>query len=165
MINNSVPSDILDGLLFVGNAACAEQSGGDFDLVVNCTKNLPAPPEPGTRFIRLPVDDDPDEALALFRLLRETDALRAIDGTLAMGGRCLVHCMAGAQRSAAVAACFLVARRGLDADAAIARVRARRPAAFFFGIVNFERTIRMLAGDRATERTRPLLSPRTTDEA
>ena len=140
MINNSAPSDILDGLLFVGNAACAERSGGDFDLVVNCTKNLPAPHEPGTRFLRLPVDDGPEEALTLFRLLRETDALRAIDETLARGGRCLVHCMAGDQRSAAVAACFLVSHRGLDADAAIAYVRARRPAAFFFGIVNFDLT-------------------------
>ena len=143
-INTNKPSDILDGLLFVGNAACAEQYGSDFELVVNCTKNLPAPTGNQTAFIRLPVDDDPGEALALFGLLRETDALRAINETISRGGRCLVHCMAGAQRSAAVAACFMVAYCGLDADTAIAHVRARRQAAFFFGFVNFERTIRMI---------------------
>ena len=146
IINNSDPSDVLDGLLFVGNATCAEQRSGEFDLVVNCTKNLPlSSASSRTKFIRLPIDDDPGESLSLFQALRETDALRLIDVALSNGARCLVHCMAGEQRSAAVAACFLVARRGYDVDVAIAHVRAQRPAAFFFGIVNFERTIRMCA--------------------
>ena len=155
IINNSDPSDVLDGLLFVGNATCAEQRSGEFDLVINCTKNLPwssASASSRTRFIRLPIDDDPGESLSLFQALRETDALRLIDVALSNGARCLVHCMAGAQRSAAVAACFLVARRGYDVDAAIAHVRIHRPAAFFFGIVNFERTIRMCADVRSSQK-------------
>ena len=73
------------------------------------------------------------------------------------GGRVLVHCMAGAQRSspssesssttsAAGAACFLVARRCATPDEAVRHIKRVRPAAFFFGIVNFQRAI-----DRAVE--------------
>ena len=144
-VNASDPSDILDdALLFVGNARCAEEHGASFDLVVNCTKNLPLPAaKEGRKDIRIPIDDDPHDALSLFQILRDTSVLDDIDATLARGGRCLVHCMAGAQRSAAVAACFLVARRGFAPDAAVRHVRARRRAAFFFGIVNLERAIAM----------------------
>ena len=55
--------------------------------------------------------------------------------------------MAGAQRSAAVAACYLVAKRGMVASSAISLVRLKRKVAFLFGIVNFEQTIFMMVGE------------------
>jgi hypothetical protein len=143
LINNSAPSDILgDGMLFVGNASCAELHGAEYDMVVNCTANLPfaSPGSPQVQ-VRIPVDDCPEDSLPLFIALRDTTVLRDMEDVMARGGRVLVHCMAGAQRSAAVAACFLVARRGLDPEAAIHRVRSARPAAFFFGIVNLRAAI------------------------
>ena len=95
-VNTPDPSDILDGLLFLGNARCAEIHGTAFDLVVNCTKNLPMPirediKDNDIRDIRIPIDDDPGHALMLLKILRY--------------------------------------------------IRSRRPAAFFFGIVNFQETI------------------------
>lgn len=146
IVNTSAPSDVLDALLFLGNARCAEEHGALFDMVVNCTKNLSAAPVPGQRYVRIPIDDDPRDAQALFHALRDTSVLDDIEETLASGKRCLVHCMAGAQRSAAVVACFLVARRGFDPDAVVAYVRSRRPVAFFFGIVNFEAAIASSSG-------------------
>ena len=145
-INNSDPSDILDGRLFLGNARCADDFGATFDMVVNCTKNLvAAAPVDGQLYTRIAIDDDPLYVPELFRVLSQTAVLDDIERTISGGGRCLVHCMAGAQRSAAVVACFLVARRGLDPDAAVRYVRSRRPAAFFCGLVNFEKTIAMIA--------------------
>jgi protein-tyrosine phosphatase len=142
-INTSEPSDILgDGSLFVSNAKGAEEHCDDFDFVVNCTKHLPFYTDrTNQRRVRLPVDDCPEEAFTLFAMLRETKLLTHIDEAISHKENVLIHCMAGAQRSAAVAACFLVANRGFTPEDAIREVRARRPAAFFFGIVNFQKTI------------------------
>jgi len=145
-IDNSAPSDVLDGLLFLGNARCAKRLGHEFDLVVNCTKDVPEPASGRRLFVRIPIDDDPTDAVQLFRILRDADVLDVIDETVGRGGRCLVHCVAGAQRSAAVVAGYLVARRGFGVDEAVAHVRSRRPAAFFFG-VHFERTLRLLEAE------------------
>jgi protein tyrosine phosphatase len=145
LVNGADPSDVLGGRLFLGNARCAEEHGAEFDLVVNCTKDLDnsmgCNERKHIKHIRIPIDDDPCEALELFRILRDSTVLQEIDDAIADGRRCLVHCVAGAQRSAAVVACFLVARRGMEPSAAVARVRARRPDAFFGGVVNFQRAI------------------------
>ena len=45
------------------------------------------------------------------------------------GARVYVHCRAGWQRSAAIAAGVLALRDGIDIDEALARVRARKPTA------------------------------------
>ncbi|KAJ2779926.1 tyrosine protein phosphatase yvh1 [Coemansia javaensis] len=54
---------------------------------------------------------------------------RFIRAALDAGGRVLVHCRAGQSRSVAVAAAFLMQRDRLDADQALAAVKARRPQA------------------------------------
>jgi atypical dual specificity phosphatase len=48
---------------------------------------------------------------------------------LARGERVYVHCRAGMQRSATVAAAIVMLRDGLDAGEALDRVRARKPSA------------------------------------
>ena len=48
---------------------------------------------------------------------------------LAQGERVYVHCRAGMQRSATVAAAIVMLRDGLDAAAALERIRARKPSA------------------------------------
>jgi protein-tyrosine phosphatase len=56
-------------------------------------------------------------------------AVREIDGWLGAGERTYLHCRAGWQRSAAVAAGVVAVRSGIDVDEALDRVRRRKPSA------------------------------------
>jgi protein-tyrosine phosphatase len=56
-------------------------------------------------------------------------AVRLIDGWLEQGHRTYVHCRAGWQRSAAVAAGVVALRTGVEIDQALARVQALKPSA------------------------------------
>jgi len=75
----------------------------------------------GIQEVHIPVADlrppSPEQLETAVRLLREA---------VADGGRALVHCDAGLGRTGTVVACYLVTT-GLDARAAIAEVRSRRP--------------------------------------
>lgn len=56
-------------------------------------------------------------------------AVRVVTGWLDEGERVYLHCRAGWQRSAAVAAGVVAVRDGIDLDRALARVRERKPTA------------------------------------
>jgi len=56
-------------------------------------------------------------------------AAHQISGWLDEGVRSYVHCRAGWQRSAAVAAAVVALRKGIDVDAALAYVQKRKPSA------------------------------------
>jgi len=56
-------------------------------------------------------------------------AVREVTGELEAGRRVYLHCRAGWQRSAAIAAGAVAVREGLDVEAALARVRDRKPTA------------------------------------
>ena len=55
--------------------------------------------------------------------------VRAVGGWLDEGQRTYIHCRAGWQRSAAVAAGVVAARTGMDIDEAVDAVRRRKPSA------------------------------------
>ena len=57
------------------------------------------------------------------------EAVRDLNQWLDEGARVYLHCRAGWQRSAAVAAAVLAVRQGVDIDEALARVQARKPTA------------------------------------
>jgi protein-tyrosine phosphatase len=56
-------------------------------------------------------------------------AVRDVNQWLDEGARTYVHCRAGWQRSAAVAAAVIAVRVGIDIDEALAHVQARKPSA------------------------------------
>jgi protein-tyrosine phosphatase len=56
-------------------------------------------------------------------------AVQEVNRWLDEGTRTYVHCRAGWQRSAAVAAAVIAVRQGIDIDEALAQVRARKPSA------------------------------------
>ncbi len=56
-------------------------------------------------------------------------AVQQVNGWLDQGIRSYVHCRAGWQRSAAVAAGVVALRKHLDVDEAVALVQSRKPSA------------------------------------
>ncbi|KAI0264762.1 DSPc-domain-containing protein [Gloeopeniophorella convolvens] len=55
------------------------------------------------------------------------DAVEDIDSALRRGQNVLVHCQQGVSRSAAIVIAYLIRKRGMSFDSAIAYVRQRRP--------------------------------------
>jgi protein-tyrosine phosphatase len=94
-------------------------------LIVNASRHIPMYfPHGPARTYRIPVDDDPRCNRTMLR--HWPVVVAAIDDTLRSGKAVLVHCRAGMQRSAATAAAYLMWKRGLTADAAMALVRRRK---------------------------------------
>ena len=126
--------DDTGGTLVVGNQNDAVAASRRFALIVNCTPDLPffeIGDGVSQEQIRIPVLDIQDR--------RDIDALRdaivvvvpRIAKHLAEGNDVLVHCVAGRQRSCAVVAAFLMARKGLSREDAIAFVKTKKRDAFF----------------------------------
>lgn len=136
-------SEVVRNLFVGGEKNALEQPTFDFDMVVNCTPNLPFH-DACKRRVRIPIKDDPFDSVPLFQILRDGTALRDIRDELAHGGRVLVHCQAGAQRSPAVVACYLVAFHDMTPEQAIEAVKAARPIAFFCNIVNLQNAIDLM---------------------
>jgi len=55
------------------------------------------------------------------------DAVEDIDSALGRGRNVLVHCQQGVSRSAAIVIAYLIRKRGMSFDSALAFVRQRRP--------------------------------------
>ncbi len=83
--------------------------------------------------------DDPSDGLVMHRIPCHDDfavepaclgeAVRWIDERVAKGEKVYVHCAAGRGRSVSVVAAWLVARRGVSTDTALAQMRAIRRVA------------------------------------
>lgn len=125
----SDPSQIIPGL-YIGNDKCASYHGEKFGLVVNCTINLPLPKN--TKSVRIAINDDPFDSVPLYQILRDTDVLKDMHDTITNGSDVLVHCQAGAQRSPAVVACYLIVYHGYTPQNAIDFIKTKRPIAFFW---------------------------------
>jgi len=117
-------------------------------MIINCTKSLPSDFR-HVRYIRVPIRDpgpnnnisQRDVSLMAQFLPHLVDIMYK---EILSGGNILVHCRAGVQRSAAVAAAFLLKYHQksngepLTVDDAVQIVLAQRPVAFYRGDhVNF----------------------------
>lgn len=126
--------------LYIGNHSEPEQNYQKYDLIVNCTKDLPFMRPRG--YIRIPVNDEPGEQKNMYNWIMQTRVLDIIHQFLINRKNVLVHCYAGMQRSCAVVACYFVKYRNIDVDDAIRFIKKKRKIAFF-GNVNFRKTIEM----------------------
>lgn len=96
----------------------------------------------GMVFHHQDISDDPEQAPRLHQLLRETSGF--IDNAIRRGGCVLVHCAAGASRSATVALAYLVLHERLTLRAAFEKIWAARRATwpneqFMEALIAFER--------------------------
>ena len=142
--------DMILDRLYLGNYKSPELYGDKVSLIINCTKDLPLLPNNNIReSIRIPINDDPSECDNLLQFIEDNNILEKIHSTIIGGQSVLVHCKAGAQRSCAVVALYLIKYYKTQPSEAIEYIKKRRAIAFF-GHVNF---MKALQGD--------ILSPST----
>lgn len=108
-------------------------------VVFNASKDIPFSPRIKKQY-RIAVDDNlqPDEIRnmtlwsheILYNLFKEHN----------VGNTVLVHCAAGMQRSAAIVAMYLIAKRGLTSHQAMQFIQSIRPIAFR-PVANFRESI------------------------
>jgi hypothetical protein len=131
--------------LYLGNIQSPRDYGTRCSLIVNCTPDIPVP-QTCNNFIRLPVWDTPEEATKLYNYINETNVLEIMHEKLKNKENVLVHCFAGAQRSCAIVACYLITYYKITPTVVIEFIKSRRRVAFFGGS-NFIQTINMVYDD------------------
>jgi len=97
-------------------------------LIVNCTRDVPAPFSQTIRTIRCPVDDHPSEAKRMASFFARV--CRDIHEARQRGEAVLVHCFAGISRSATVVAAYIMYSCGKSAREAVSYIQARKPETF-----------------------------------
>jgi protein tyrosine phosphatase len=100
-----------------------------FDIIINCTKELPFC-DLNCKQIRIPIDDnlEPIEIENLYKCLDMITEFIHIQ--LLKGKKIFVHCFAGVQRSASVIVAYLLRYSGLSLDECIKCVLSKRPIIF-----------------------------------
>jgi len=133
--------------IFIGGIESSKTRWKEFDLIVNCTRDIPFPKEdprePHHRHpecIRIAVNDTPDEWVNMMNQMMTTNVLQRIQHYVQQDKRVLVHCYAGMQRSCAVVACYLVQYYEVTPRVAMDHIIKYRPMAFFGG-ANFLQAI------------------------
>jgi Dual specificity phosphatase, catalytic domain len=137
-------NQILDNL-YLGGIQSSEKNWNDFRLIVNCSKDIPFQSHrfgmDSPECIRIPISDTPDECENFLEYIFETNVLRRMNQAISEGKPVLVHCYAGAQRSCALIACYLIEFCFVPPEVAMQHIRKCRPIAFFGG-ANFMSAIR-----------------------
>ncbi|KAH9998251.1 phosphatases II [Russula vinacea] len=101
-------SVIIDGRLFLGNLVSAQSTRSLTErrithIVSVCVEPIPAHhPQSGIRYLRVPVEDRPDEDLLFWM----PHTCRFIDEALRSGGVVLVHGVHGLSRGATIMAAY-----------------------------------------------------------
>lgn len=104
-------TQIIRGKLWLGDRVDARKMGKDMTLVVNCTEHLPV--SKCLKNIRIPIGD-PGEGCKNSEYIQKKYAkyavpvVKEIKKEIDAGGKVLVHCHVGAQRSAALVLLYLV---------------------------------------------------------
>ena len=153
--------------VFVGSRRDAEDRDfmrrNDIRLIVNCSRDIPMFFDRDIKSYRVPVDDDPSDAPIIARYL--PIAALMINDVTRYGHNVLVHCHAGMNRSATVAAGYLMMTDGLSADQAVARIKRCKPECFqpsnfASSLRSWETKLRALKARRARAQAPKARAPR-----
>ena len=109
----------------------------DIKLIVNCTKNIAFHQKYTHQKIRVNIDDkDTSDSIVENKKLYHCliDLTKTIHTYLQKNQAILVHCYAGAQRSAAVVAAYLIKYGKIDYRTAVKYIQSKRVKCFNPGI-------------------------------
>ena len=138
-----IPNLYLGGVKALENSSNTSNTSLKFSLIVNLIKQTymsdNSVPD-CKKYIRLPVNDSPDECDKLLSLIYETQVLEHIHASLQANEPVLVHCFMGIQRSASLVACYLMKYYNMSPSESIIYIKTKRPIAFFGG-ANFANMI------------------------
>jgi protein-tyrosine phosphatase len=113
--------------LFVGSRPAPGRYRWLHVLVLCAYEYQPASSDfPGLTVLHVPLDDDPTRVMHRQEIAAATSAARTVARYLGAGRTVLVTCHQGWNRSGLVAALAMLEAFGMDADEAIARIRAAR---------------------------------------
>lgn len=120
--------------LWIGNKRSSTDAefikANNINVVFNCTKDLPFSPLIPHQY-RIPVDDNLKPAEINNMALWSPEIAYKMIREYKRGGRILVHCHAGMQRSAAAVAIMLIAMSGQPASVVMPYIRSKRQITFF----------------------------------
>jgi len=116
--------------VWVGSRATAADpvflKKNEIKFVVNCSKDIPKYSE--IPMLRVPVNDSPQDTEKMGKFLKM--ASLAIRDVTRYNGNVLIHCYAGMNRSATVAAAYLMTIKGLTAQQAMDIIKKKKPETF-----------------------------------
>ena len=105
----------------------------DIKLIINCTKNIAFHPKFTNQKVRVNVDDkDTSDSIVENKKMYHCliDLTKTIHTYLQKNQAILVHCYAGAQRSAAVVAAYLIKYGKIDYRTAVKYIQSKRVKCF-----------------------------------
>jgi len=124
---DDAPSEVLDGFLFLGNQSNAqaeklERAGISHVLSITSKHDGPVDVHPVLERLSLHAEDNEDQDLTpLF-----TPVCQFLESARSLGGRALVHCIAGRSRSAALVISYLMRCYRMTLADAFVAVKSRR---------------------------------------
>jgi len=131
--------------LYIGTADTAKFGLNQYDLIINCTKNIPNPlPLPDSmkcdnqdysknaKFFRIPVDDLPEDSDILLEYL--PNITEKIHNSRLNNEKILIHCRQGVSRSCTVLAAYLLRYHNYSVEQVINFIKEKRPHAFFIEV-------------------------------
>jgi protein-tyrosine phosphatase len=111
--------------LYIGNYTTALYESNDFDIVINCTNNIPMFKDDQSKCIRIPIADTEDFNDDLLHHLPSVTEIihKNIDKKI------LVHCQQGSSRSASVVCAYLIRYYKMSVTDAVEYVKSKRQSA------------------------------------
>lgn len=81
--------------LYIGNQEASATYGSQFDMVVNCTPDVPFAQHPDAVTVRIAINDHPSQNPLMLEAMRKGGVLERMRDVLQRGRKVLVHCRAG----------------------------------------------------------------------
>ena len=116
--------------IYIGNIYSSLYNYEEFDVIVNCSKNLPFPNDKENNIkIRIPIDDKYINKCE--ELLNHLEVINDIIKHYDNNKKILIHCQFGIQRSSTITAIFLMKKLNIQKEKAIEMVKSQRMISFF----------------------------------